>query len=92
MIDLVKPSRFGERHRFVTSRRVLRGPMNKKYAQDYRRRKREEAAAQISMLDKEMLELARRLRHCTHASFLGAGPRAQALQALQKAIDKVSAW
>ena len=63
--------------------------MNKKYAQDYRRRKREEAAAQISMRDNEMLELARRLRHCTHASFLGAGPRAQALQALQKAIDKV---
>jgi hypothetical protein len=36
---------------------------NRKYAQDYRRRKREEAAAQISMLDNEMLELARRLRH-----------------------------
>ena len=41
------------------------------------------------MLDKEMLELARRLRHCTHASFLNVGPRAQALQALRKAIDKV---
>ena len=60
--------------------------MNKKYAQKCRRRKREEAVARISMLDKEMLELARPLRHCTNASFLGAGRRAQALQ---KAIDKV---
>ena len=63
--------------------------MNKKSVQDYRRRKRQEAAARISMLDQEMLELAGRLRRYTHASFLGAGPRAEALQALQKAIDEV---
>jgi hypothetical protein len=49
---------------------------NKKYARDYRRRKREEAAAQISMLDSEMLELARRLREfpwcwAARASFVG---------------------
>jgi hypothetical protein len=41
------------------------------------------------MLDKETLELVRWLRHCTHTSFLVAGPRAQALQALQRPIDKV---
>src|SRR5690349_5299994 len=34
--------------------------------------------------------LSSRACFAAHASFLGAGPRAQALQALQKAIDNVS--
>lgn len=61
--------------------------MNKKYSQDYRRRKHDEAAAKISMPDKEMLELAPASPLHTRVSLVLG--HARALQALQKAIDKV---
>jgi hypothetical protein len=64
--------------------------MTAKYRAEYRRQKQAERAAQISPLDREMLELMGRLRRFTYGAELGDSPRCTAARALMTAIDDMA--
>jgi hypothetical protein len=62
--------------------------MVSKYAQEERRRRKAEQAAQISVADYETLDLMRQVRRQVGSCELMTNPRAIASQAVYKAIEE----
>lgn len=64
--------------------------MSKKYAAEYRKRKRHEWARQIrGDKDQPLLDLLEKVRPYTHGAELGDDPRSRALRDLAAALDDV---